>query len=174
MKYALGTYYFWMLGHFQTSDDQDIVVPDLEPLYEPEPVAFTFDTPAWYVLLVLVLIALVYGLFKWYKSYQSKAYRRSALKKLDGILVSDDPDTAALNTIQITLKQVAMVTYGRPKVAALFGLDWLHFLEKTGKHTQFTPFAMLLGSNSAAANTDHGTQVGALRETAKKWIRTHA
>jgi hypothetical protein len=172
MKYALSTYYFWSLGHFQTLDEQE-VVPELEPLYEPEPVAFTFDTPAWYVVSVLVLIALVYGLFKWYKAYQSRAYRRSALKKLSEIQVSDATDSAALDAIQITLKQVAMATYGRPKVAALFGLEWLNFLEKTGKNTLFSEFALLLGSNSEP-NTDQNSQIRALRDTAKKWIRTHA
>jgi len=166
------TYYARMAGYFQTSDEQE-VVPELEPLYEPEPVAFTFETPAWYILLTLVMIALLYGLFKWYKAYQSRAYRRLALKKLNEIQLSDAPDTATLDAIQVTLKQVAMATYGRPKVAALFGLEWLNFLEKTGKNTLFSEFALLLGSNSEAA-TDQSNQIGALRDTAKKWIRTHA
>jgi hypothetical protein len=116
---------------------------------------------------------LLFGLFKWYKAYQSRAYRRLALKKLNEIQLSDAPDTATLDAIQVTLKQVAMATYGRPKVAALFGLEWLNFLEKTGKNTLFSEFALLLGSNSEAA-TDQSNQIGALRDTAKKWIRTHA
>jgi len=173
MKCVVFTYYFNRVGYFQSPDDLDIVTPDLEPIFEPEPVVFTFDTPAWYVTMALLLIVLIFGIVKWYNSYRSKEYRRLALKKLKAIQLSDSP-YAALSTIQITLKQVAIATYGRPEVAALFGTAWLNFLEKTGKHTQFMQFELLLGSNSDASIEHNSTQIGALRDTAKKWIRTHA
>ncbi len=174
MKCAVFTYYVRMNGYFQASDNQEIVIPDLEPLYEPEPVAFSFDTPAWYVVFTLLLIALIFGLWKWYKGYQSKEYRRVAIKKLEGIQLTESPESAALSTIQITLKQVAIATYGRPMVAALFGADWLQFLEKTGRQTPFTKFDLLVASSSEKAIENNMPHIGALLDIAKKWIRTHA
>ncbi len=174
MKYAGFTYYLRLHGYFQTSDDQEIVIPDLEPLYEPEPVAFSFDTPAWYVVFMLLLIAFIFGLRKWYKGYRSKEYRRTAIKKLEGIQLTESTESTTLNTIQITLKQVAISTYGRPRVAALFGLDWLQFLEKTGRQTPFTKFDLLVASSSEKAIENKPPHIGALLDIAKKWIRTHA
>ena len=61
MNLAEFTYYVSMNGHFQTSDDQETILPDLEPLYEAKPVVFSFNTPAWYVLFTLLFIALIFG-----------------------------------------------------------------------------------------------------------------
>ena len=59
-------------------------------------------------------------------------------------------------------------------VAALFGLSWLQFLEKTGRETPFTKFDVLVAPNSEKAIENNASQIGALRVIAKKWIRTHA
>jgi hypothetical protein len=174
MKCAGFSYYLGMNGYFRTSDGQDIVLPELESLYEPEPVVFSFETPAWYVLWGLVLIALIFGLWKWYRGYRSREYRRIAVKNIGGIQLTDSAENSALSTIQITLKQVAMSTYGRPMVAALFGKEWLQFLERTGKHTPFTQYELLIGTNSEVSKKQNASQIGALRDMAKKWIITHA
>ena len=174
MKRAGFTYNLRLNGYLQNPVDQEVILPDLEPLYEPEPVAFSFETPAWYVLSALVLIALIFGLWKWYKSYRSREYRRIAVKKLGGFQLTDSSESAALSTIQITLKQVAMSTYGRPMVAALFGKEWLQFLERTGKHTPFTQYELLIATTSEVANEQNASHIGALRDMAKKWILTHA
>lgn len=174
MKCAEFTYYLGINGYLQTSDNQDLVLPDLEPLYEPEPVVFSFETPAWYLLLGLVLIFLIFGLWKWYRRYRSREYRRIALKKLAGIQLADSLESSALSTIQITLKQVAMSTYGRPMVASLFGKEWLQFLERTGKHTPFSQYKLLIGTNSDKSKEQNASHIGALRDIAKKWIITHA
>ena len=97
-----------------------------------------------------------------------------ALKKLRGIQLTDSPEISALSTIQITLKQVAMSTYGRPMVAALFGKEWLQFLERTGKHTPFTQYELLIGTNSEESKEENASHIEALRDMAKKWIITHA
>lgn len=173
MKCVAFTYYLGLNGYLQNPGDQEAVLPVLEPLYEPEPVVFSFETPAWYVLLALVLIALIFVLWKWYNSYRSMEYRRVAIKKLEEIQLSVSSESATVSTVQITLKQVAMFTYGRPAVAAMFGMEWLQFLEQTGKQTPFTQFELLLGT--ATEETVHdASQLVALRDTAKKWIRTHA
>jgi len=174
MKCAGFTCYLGMNGYFQTADDQDIVLPDLEPLYEPEPVAFSFETPAWYMLFGIVIITFIFGLWKWYRKYRSREYRRIAVKKLGEIQLTDSPESSALSTIQITLKQVAMSTYGRPMVAALFGKEWLQFLERTGKQTPFTQYKLLIATSSEESKEQNASHIGALRDMAKKWIITHA
>lgn len=173
MKCVGFTYYIGLVGNLQNPDDQEANLPDLEPLYEPEPVVFSFETPAWYVLLALLLIGLLFVLWKWYSSYRSMEYRREAVKKLEDIQLSVASESATVSTIQIILKQVAMFTYGRPAVAALFGKEWLQFLEHTGKQTPFTQFELLLETTTEETVND-ASQLVALRDTAKKWIRTHA
>lgn len=172
MKYATFTYYLGLNGYFQTPDDQVEALPVLEPLYEPEPVIFSYETPAWYVLGVLILILLIFGLWTWHRGYRSRKYRRVALKTLEGLQFTT-ADSAVLSTIQITLKQVAIATYGRPKVAALFGAEWLQFLEHTGKQTVFTTFKLLLGTGTDGSLEHELSEIKALRDTAKKWIKTH-
>ncbi|MFT6796697.1 MAG: hypothetical protein ACJART_001841, partial [Maribacter sp.] len=121
---------------------------ELEPLFEPNPVGFTFDTPAWQVLGMCLLAGVIFIIFQQFKRYSKNKYRREAIKALGEVeaALGDSQLDLALNKVRIVLKQVAIFTFGRPKVAPLYGEDWIKFLESTGKNTSFSKYEGLLKS----------------------------
>jgi hypothetical protein len=139
---------------------------DLGPLYEPEAVSFSFQSPGWYILAVLLILLAAYFLVKWIRSYLRNAYRREALKNLSTI--SSLSDTLAL------LKIVAIQTFGRESVAPLYGDEWLDFLEEKGRDTPFRKYS----SSISRALYEHGKLEGEQLEKiiglSKIWIKTHA
>ncbi len=142
----------------------------LEPLFQPEPVAFSFDTPAWYALGGLLVIIISYGIWRWYRNFKHNSYRRMAIKSLNSLRLEATP----LLETQIVLKQVAMKSYGRKMVASLYGIEWLQFLERTGKNTPFTQCNEWLEFHRENIDEEHSSKMLEFLEFSKKWIKTHA
>ena len=140
--------------------------PDLGPLYEPEAVSFSFQSPGWYFLAGTLLLLAAYFLVKWIRSYLKNAYRREALKNLSTI--------SSLSDTLVLLKIVAIQTFGRESVAPLYGDEWLDFLEEKGKETPFR----LYSSSISVALYEHGKmeekQLEKIIGLSKTWIKTHA
>jgi hypothetical protein len=147
----------------------------LEPIYEPDPITFSFNTPAWYVLgIVFVIVIIYFGLLK-YKKHKHNYYRREALRTLESTNWSqvDDMD-GIINKIRIVLKQVAIQKYERVNVAALYGEEWLFFLESKGNQTQFSNQTILISQQRFSDSNLKKEDVKELLEVSKKWIKTHA
>ena len=152
-----------------------VQLAELEPLFEPEPVPFTFNTPAWYVLGILILILSFYLFFLQLKKYQKNRYRRDALKSLGALNLSYSNDfKIILNEIKIVLKQLAIHRYGRQTVASLYGQDWLGFLESKGKDTPFTKYKILINQGAFLDSEKEKQNIIDLVEVSKNWIKTHA
>lgn len=149
---------------------------ELEPLFEPNPVGFTFDTPAWQVLGMCLLAGVIFIIFQQYRRYSKNKYRREAIKALGEVeaTLGDSQLDLSLNKVRIVLKQVAIFTFGRPKVAPLYGEDWIKFLESTGKNTSFSKYEGLLKSTVIETQETTNTRMKELITLSKKWIRTHA
>jgi hypothetical protein len=149
---------------------------ELEPLFEPNPVGFTFDTPAWQVLGMCLLAGVIFIIFQQFKRYSKNKYRREAIKALGEVeaALGDSQLDLALNKVRIVLKQVAIFTFGRPKVAPLYGEDWIKFLESTGKNTSFSKYEGLLKSTVIETQETTNLRIKELITLSKKWIRTHA
>ena len=152
-----------------------VQLAELEPLFEPEPVPFTFNTPAWYALGTLLLILIIYVFFKQFKKYQKNRYRRDALTVLGALNLSYSNDfNIILNEVRIVLKQLAIHRYGRLTVASLYGQDWLAFLESKGKDTPFTQYKILINQDAFWGSDKEKQNVIDLVEISKNWIKTHA
>jgi len=160
----------FILRSFKGQGQMEQTVPDFQPLYEPDPVEFSFDTPAWYTLFVLLGIVLLYSFWLWHRGYRKNAYRREAIRTL----AATAPDDSSILTIQVLLKNVAIKTYGRKKVAGLFGKEWLCFLEETGKNTPFSNIEVLYMLDKPEAGKDRSALINEFALLTKKWIRTHA
>ncbi|WP_121665528.1 DUF4381 domain-containing protein [Mesonia aquimarina] len=138
----------------------------LQKLYEPEPVAFTFETIGWKVLAVVLCIILVCTSFILIKKYIKNAYRRRALKKLEEI-------TSIVDAL-IILKKVAIQTFDRNKVGNLYGAQWLEFLDQTGKKVNFSSLKKDI-ETAIYTNDEVDSNVrAAIILNSKKWIKTHA
>ena len=163
----------------QTTTASDSLKPDfstLEPLYEPDAVQFSFQTPGWYILLALVLVFSLVFLIKWIRYYNKNRYRREALENLEAIEKSyhSKPDISNLNEVFVLLKYVAIQKFGRETVAKSSGENWLKFLEEKGKETPFPKYASLVSAvlyNSGEVSLAEAKQI---IELTRKWIKTHA
>ncbi|MGO4291988.1 DUF4381 domain-containing protein [Chitinophaga sp. RAB17] len=102
-------------------------------LLEPAPVPFSFNTPGWYVVDVLLLITLLILMFSYIKYYQRNRYRREAIQWLDQR--NREPHLKQLYEADMLLKRVAMRVYGAEKVATLRDREWINFLNKCNRRT---------------------------------------
>ncbi|SNR64807.1 protein of unknown function [Lutibacter agarilyticus] len=153
---------------------QEKVINNIGPILEPDPVLFTFETKGWLVLGILVFISILIIALKYYKSYKKNLYRRNALKKLKAIQSENSKNHLKINQLNILLKQVAITTFGREKVANMYGEDWLLFLESTSKNTKFSNYSVVF-SNAIYENEDV-TEVDfkTIIQLTKNWIQSHA
>ena len=151
----------------------DLDSPELASIYEPEPIGFSFDAPGWYGLGILLIGLLLYFLVRFIISYQKSAYRREAVKTLVGIDQTQLEDKDKMKEVLVVLKLVAIKTYGRDKVASLYGMEWLKFLEETGKTTSFSGFSEVVGEMVYSANC-RTLDINQFITISKNWIRTHA
>lgn len=127
---------------------RDIVVPQPPPLWPP--------APGVWVVLIVVLCALVALFLWWHRARARSAYRRAGLALLDGAGTARDVD--------VILKRVALAAFPRPRVAPLYGDDWVTFLDSTCSRARFAPIA---AAEPGAAATPE------LRRLAGTWIRHH-
>ncbi len=140
----------------------------IDKLYEPDPVRFTFDTVGWPILGALVMLGLLVAGYFWFRHYQRNQYRREALKSLD--LIKQDQ---ALEVF-VVLKRTAIHAFGREKVGALSGTEWLKFLDSTGKDVR-----MLSQGKQIQSVIYEGVQLPSeahrqILSNAKLWVKTHA
>lgn len=135
----------------------------LEEVPEPPPISLTPQTPGWIVLGVVVA-ALLFLLLGWLlRRHQAEAYRRAALHEL--AKAGDDP--AAIATV---LRRTALAAYPRAEVAGLAGPDWLAFLDRSFRGSEFTDGA---GKVLATAPfRPHPSDPDAAK-LARDWIRGH-
>ena len=149
---------------------------NLGPLYEPDAVGFSFQSPGWYILAAILILLAMYLFILWARYFVKNAYRREALKNLSAIEagMGQQKDKDSLRDALVLLKLVAMQTFGREKVAPLYGNDWLGFLEEKGKDTPFLNYSSAI-SDSLYRSAELGkNELENLMDISKKWIITHA
>lgn len=149
---------------------QDPATLQLNDLYEPPPVQFSFETPGWYVLGGILLVAVILIAFFRVRRYVNNRYRREALRELDSLENTAD----IFPQLFVVLKRTAIYAFGREKVAPLYGPAWLSFLEKTGVNVHMTDYRdEILPAVYSGNAIDPGIQEKIL-SNAKRWVRTHA
>lgn len=144
---------------------EQVANPELGNIFEPEPVTFSFSTPGWYVVGIVLLVVVIIFVARWAIRYKKNAYRREALKQIES-------DSINIIDVFILLKIVATKTFGRKQVAQLHGKEWLIFLESKAKNTAFTNYENdIINTLYKGSNSDNEK---AIVELSKKWIKTHA
>ncbi len=116
---------------------------ELGPLYEPDPVPFTFETVGWSVVAVLLVILLIYLGYRRFKKYRRNRYRRDAVAQLRALLgTTSRTEASPVADFCVLLKAVAIKSYGRETVGNLYGEEWVNFLKERSKHTPLTTTAI--------------------------------
>jgi hypothetical protein len=143
---------------------------NLHDLYEPDPIAFRFETPGWYILAGILLILAIIAIFLQIRKYIKNRYRREAMEKLEHF----DNTADMVPQLLVVLKQTAMHVFGRDRVGQLYGKEWLSFLDSTGKDVRISDYHdQIRNAVYAGKEIEQDTQKAILLN-AKKWIRTHA
>jgi hypothetical protein len=157
----------------------------LRGIHLPQPIAFWPPAPGWWILAG-VLLATVVAAWLWSR-HRRRSVVKHALHELDGLAASGTDDVQDLATaISALLRRVALLRFGRRRVAALHGRAWQEFLSETGPHarrrTRFAPDAGMLlalapyAPAGAACLTPDGATVDrrGLVAAARAWIKENA
>lgn len=100
----------------------------------PDPVSLFPTTPAWLVVLALLLTLLAWAVVRLLQRRRRNRYRREAAAELRGIearLGFAATRPAALADLPVLVKRVALHLAPRGEIAALSGPAWLAFLDRT-------------------------------------------
>ena len=154
--------------------EQDI---NLNPIITPDPIPFTMDTIGWKVLFILLILALLFTAYRFYKTYKQNAYRRAAIYQIENLIAPNKNDTCGIiSQIMFLLKQTALHTYDRKQVASLEGENWLLFLDSKLNQSVFIKHKDIIAS-AIYKNEYNRTKTFNIKEFANhsiNWIKRHA
>jgi hypothetical protein len=158
----------------------------LRDIHLPQPVGLWPLAPGWW-MLAGVLVLTVLGVRLWSRR-RRRSLARHALRELDRLAAAPGTDDVQrlATAISALLRRVALLRFGRARVAALHGRAWQDFLSETAprarRGTRFVPDAGLLLSLApyapagAACLTPDGADLdgGGLIAAARAWIKENA
>ncbi|MEI6865920.1 DUF4381 domain-containing protein [Flavicella sp.] len=149
---------------------------DLGPLIEPDAVPFSFDAIGWKFCVSIILISILVLLVLQVVKYRKNSYRREVIKKLNNFdrLESFLKNNEVVNFSNYLLKRTAIQVYGREKVASLYGLEWLNFLDSKSKYTTFYTCVLVFDKSSYGTGEIDKKERAKIVDLTVKWINTHA
>lgn len=149
----------------------------LRDIHLPDPVGYWPPAPGWWLLLLLGLLAITYGLYRVLRQRRRNRYRRLALAELRGLAGGDDNPGHYLQALNAVLKRAALAAPDAPPVAGLYGARWLQFLDQTGNTRAFADGAgRLLLDGPYRPGPPGGPdkqRLVELRELAEHWVKHH-
>ena len=104
------------------------LLKDLKEIHHPEPISWFPPAPGWYIVGIIFLLGLIYGVYLSYCYWRKWKKRRDILQQLEQL--KNSPTELLLQRATILLKRVAMDTYSRQEVCSLSGQAWLTFLDQ--------------------------------------------
>ena len=154
-------------------------LPQLQDIHLPVSPSFWPLAIGWWFLLSVAIFLLAWFFLTLYRKAKLKKRQKQMLAKFTQLEVKlkQQPSNAAIAEINTLLRQLAINTYPREKIASLTGGDWLHFLDQSGKTTNFSKGA---GRILIEAPYQQETATGLLENfnqdeflpLIKKWIKT--
>jgi len=134
---------------------------ELRDISLPDPVSWTPQTWAWYLLFAVVVAAVGVAAWLFIRHRRANRYRRLALAEIDRM--------GAWHVLPALVKRVALQAWPRERVAALTGPEWLAFLDESYGGNGFTA-----GSGRCLGDLAYGGGDGAAAvEVVRTWIRKH-
>lgn len=157
----------------------------LRGIHLPDPVGIWPPAPGWWMLAALLIIVAIAGVL-WTRA-RRHSVARHALRELDTLATRSGTDLQDLATaISALLRRVALLRFGRARVAPLHGRAWQDFLGETaprsrrgtafpadaGELLALAPYAPA----GAACLTADGTSLDgrSLIAAARAWIKENA
>ncbi|MDC0948492.1 DUF4381 domain-containing protein [Gammaproteobacteria bacterium] len=145
----------------------------LKELPLPELPSWAPQTPAWLVLLAVIVVALI-AIYRWQlRKYRAQEYRRSAFRQISAMRDNDSD----LSELPRLLRAVAIESGSREAVVPLQGQPWIAWLNRSARQTLFNDDdAALMQSLAYASPTNRQPdrqQVQRLIEAALTWVKVH-
>jgi hypothetical protein len=144
-------------------------VPDFDDMHDivvSEPVSWWPLAPGWYVLMLILALALIWLGVKYWRKWRAHQYRRDALLELKEISPRHLP---------ALVKRVCLSAWPRDEVANLSGDAWLKFLDQSGNTTDFTQGAgkilLDLSYNPHSQITQNSPEYQQLLKLIQRWIQ---
>ena len=151
------------------------LLQQLHDIHLPMPVGMWPLAIGWWVLLILVLLALIYGVMIAVRYFIRKRAVRTALRLLRGYEKAcqhSEQWGEHLANITLLMKRVAMSYYPRDRVAGLQGEVWLTFLNQTFLHNSFeSDRDLLLKWPYVATDTIDPPVLDDFFKRVQQWIR---
>lgn len=153
---------------------QQVDLSGLKDVHEPfglNDASLWPPAPGWWVLLLIIVLApLVIYFIRQMRIRSAKLY---ALKQME--LLEKNSGTNAAKFAEETsklLKRIAILRFGKDKIAALSDKDWVAFLIKTGD-LSLSPKLVSLFAYSPYARIEKSDKksIESLKEAAETWIR---
>ena len=147
----------------------------LQPIMEADPIPFTMETVGWQILFVLTGLLICYLGYLFVLKYQANQYRRTAIQEIKN-LESSITDAAFITQCMFLVKQVALESYDRNKVAALTGEKWISFLDKHEKSVSFKENSEIIFKAIYKGELPESTQFNRadFSNECVNWISRHA
>ena len=142
----------------------------------PDPVAFSFDAPGWYLVFGgIVLFLLVYGILK-LKEYRENKFRRDALAWLD--LTEKNLKGSKSKLVyeaNVLMKRLALRIHNRAESASLTGSGWVAYLNEKCASAGFnTEDEKLIQEAVYAQHLEQGVdKIDRHISKVKTWIQKH-
>jgi len=129
---------------------EEAALAQLKDIHLPYPVSVWYLAPGWYLLAILLLLAVVGWLYQIHKRYKYALPKKQALELLvtykELFAKKEDAQVVSARVSEL-LRRVALVYYSRDRVASLHGGAWIEFLNQTSKNLDFNSVkGMLLDS----------------------------
>lgn len=113
----------------------------LKDIHLPHPINMWPMAPGWIILFALVIGLFCYFIYFLYQRNRKRHTIKFALARLKKLkdLMTENPDNINIAAeISTLLRRTALYYFRREDIAGLSGNDWLLFLNRSGKTSQFT------------------------------------
>ena len=152
----------------------------LRDIHLPQSVSWWPPAPGWWLLAIILLLALgLTARWLWLR-HKRGAYKRTAVAELEYLLANwhTSRDTAVfLQGLNALLKRVALHSYPGTDVAALNGAPWTEFLDRqwraddaSNPDYRFAGGPLEFGPYMA---TFEGVDAQALHRKSRRWLSQH-
>ncbi len=147
---------------------QLLALHDIHPAPPPD---WWPPAPGWWLLGLVLLAALAAALRQLIRLARRRRQRHRALRLLQQLQRQSGGDPRTLSAgVSTLLRRAALARFPRQQVAALSGVDWLRFLDRTGATDRFSngPGRVLAEAPFRPGAT---FETQALVSLARRWLR---
>ena len=148
---------------------KDIYLPD-NTISQWWPLAY-----GWWIVIIattLVILILIFLLFILYRKKKYRLYKKSVINDFRDSLrftFENDP-SQILQSVSVFLKRVALQKFPKEDISALYGKDWLVFLDSKMKNKEFNQSPVNLLANSYKPQILQISDLEQIVKISEKWL----